>query len=142
MRARSGFQVTRVVSVMETMLRPAICNPLIADILPGPIPLTVTFACLIPLSSTLLQNDIAVAWAAIFVPFLVFLNPSMPHDLIIWTKPFGVVSERIVLFFVTRMFTIGSSLNWTPSNNIVGVSSSGKRFILLQTERFLVVTIE
>lgn len=32
-------------------------------------------------------KPIAVAWAAIFVPFLVFLNPSIPQDLIIILSP-------------------------------------------------------
>ena len=30
---------------------------------------------------------IPVAWAAMFVPFLAFLKPSMPQDLIIFTAP-------------------------------------------------------
>lgn len=32
-------------------------------------------------------NVIAVACAAMFVPFLVFLNPSIPHDRYIFTSP-------------------------------------------------------
>jgi len=32
-------------------------------------------------------KPIAVAWAAILVPFLVFLNPSIPQDLIIILSP-------------------------------------------------------
>lgn len=33
------------------------------------------------------EKLIAVAWAAIFVPFRVFLKPSTPHDLYTFTSP-------------------------------------------------------
>lgn len=45
-RGRGGFHETLVQSVMETISIPDICNPLIADILPGPNPRTVTLTVL------------------------------------------------------------------------------------------------
>lgn len=109
-----------------------------ADILPGPSPRTVTRTTLVPRSKILVAIVIAVAWAAIFVPFLVFLNPSMPQLLIIWADPIPSVKLMMVLFLDDRMLTMGRSLNGTPWNNVVGVFSSGKMFFFLQNNKILV----
>lgn len=129
---RGGFHETGVVSVMETIWRPPIWSPLIADwkfnlnwgqnlillkkltILPGPRPLTATLTDLIPRSITFDAMEIAVACAAMLVPFLVFLKPSIPQDLKICTSPFEFVKFRIVLFGDVLMLIMGISLKGMP----------------------------
>lgn len=73
----------------------------------------------------------AVAWAAILVPFLVFLNPSTPHDLIICGTPLWSVTFIMVLFGETLILQTGISLNGTPLKRAFGVFSSGKRCAVL-----------
>lgn len=115
-------------------------------ILPGPNPLTVTRTVLNPRSTAFCEIQelnfiqhyhlkdnitpaivIAVACAAIFVPFLVFLKPSMPQDRMILGLPLPSHTVMIVLFGETRILQMGVSLKGTPSNKRFGVSSSGKR---------------
>lgn len=55
-------------------------------------------------------TEMAVAWAAIFVPFLVFLNPSMPQDRSSLGTPGASVIVMIVLFLDTRILQMGMSL--------------------------------
>lgn len=93
---------------------------------------------------------IAVACAAILVPFLVFLKPSTPHDLNNFTVPvratlgitiyipqldyccipFASVILNIVLFGVTRILNIGRSLNAMPLNSLFEMSPSGNILLL------------
>lgn len=61
-----------------------------------------------------------------FVPFLVFLNPSWPHDRYAILFPTVSVKCKIVLFLETFIWQIGMSANFIPWNNWLGVSSSGK----------------
>lgn len=68
----------------------------------------------------------AVACAAILVPFRVFLNPSTPQDLIICGVPFVSHTVMMVLFGDTLILQTGRSLNAIPLNNRFGVFSSGK----------------
>lgn len=71
----------------------------------------------------------AVAWAAIFVPLRVFLNPSMPQDRSNLGTPGASVMVMIVLFLDTRMLQIGMSLKASPLISVFGVLPSGKTFI-------------
>lgn len=73
----------------------------------------------------------AVAWAAMFVPFLVFLKPSTPHDRIRSGVPLWSVIFMMVLFGDTLMLQMGISLYGMPWNNLVAVVSSGKMLIFL-----------
>jgi hypothetical protein len=73
----------------------------------------------------LVAMEMAVACAAMFVPFLVFLNPSIPHDLKICGSPLALVRFMIVLFGDVLMFTMGMSWKGIPLNKVVGVVSSG-----------------
>lgn len=75
--------------------------------------------------------EMAVACAAIFVPFLVFLKPSMPQDRIMFGLPLPSHTVMIVLLGDTRILQIGVSLKGTPSKRRFGVSSSGKRLGLV-----------
>lgn len=70
---------------------------------------------------------IAVACAAIFVPFRLFLNPSIPHDRIICGTPLLSDKLIIVLFGETLMLQTGISLNGIPLNNCLGVSTVGNK---------------
>lgn len=70
----------------------------------------------------------AVAWAAILVPFRVFLNPSMPQDRSNFGTPGASVMVIIVLFLDTRMLQMGMSLNASPLIKEFGVLTSGKTF--------------
>lgn len=85
---------------------------------PGPSPRTVTRTFLIPLSNTFCWIEIelsnrelsllqikcsltaliaeAVVCAAMFVPFLAFLNPSTPHDLVSWGTPEVIWIDNVV----------------------------------------------
>lgn len=78
--------------------------------------------------------EMAVACAAIFVPFLVFLKPSMPQDRIMFGLPLLSHTVMIVLLGDTRILQIGVSLKGTPSKRRFGVSSSGKRLGLVLRE--------
>lgn len=69
----------------------------------------------------------AVACAAMFVPFRVFLKPSIPHDRINCGAPLASQIVMIVLFGETRMLQMGISLKGTPPKRVVGVSTSGKK---------------
>lgn len=90
----------------------------------------------------------AVDCAATFVPFFVFLKPSIPHDLNssttpkIWKLihqfcsyplwlPLEFVKVIIVLFGDTFMLKIGKSLKGIPLNNLFGVSIFGNVSFLL-----------
>lgn len=103
-----------------------------------------------------LPNDtvarvMAVAWAAIFVPSRVFLNPSLPQLCRIFTIPaseekfrviiiqkqtgFSIppsasVSEIKVLLGEALMLQMGRSAKRIPSKRRLGRSSSGKMFCL------------
>lgn len=59
-------------------------------------------------------NVIAVACAAMFVPFLVFLNPSIPHDRYILTSPEkNTFTNRLLGFYKRLTLAIkGNSLVW------------------------------
>lgn len=58
----------------------------------------------------------AVVCAAMFVPFFVFLKPSIPQDLVSFTEPAESVTVKIVLLWVTLTLHIGRFLYGTPSN--------------------------
>lgn len=83
-------------------------------ILPGPKPLTAILTDLVPRSIIFVAIEIAVAWAAMFVPFLVFLNPSIPQLLKICGSPFELVRVIIVLLGDVFICTMGISLKGTP----------------------------
>lgn len=100
---------------------------------PGPRPLTATRTALFPRSRILVLMEIAVACAAMFVPFLVFLKPSTPHERMICVIPLLSVILIIVLLGLVLMLTIGNSLKGIPKNSVVGVEASGKIFALLET---------
>lgn len=74
-------------------------------------------------------TDIAVAWAAIFVPFRVFLKPSIPQDRSSLGFPRVSVIVMIVLFLDTRILQIGMSLKAAPLISVFCVLPSGKTFI-------------
>lgn len=69
---------------------------------------------------------IAVAWAAMFVPFLVCLNPSIPQLRINTGTPLSFVMLIIVLFGETFMLQIGIFSNGIPSNVLRCELASGK----------------
>lgn len=71
----------------------------------------------------------AVACAAIFVPFRVFLNPSMPQDRSSLGTPGASVIVMMVLFLDTLMLQIGMSLKASPLTSMLGVFASGKTFM-------------
>lgn len=79
---------------------------------------------------------IAVVCAAILVPFLAFLKPSMPHDLISLTVPAESVSVNIVLLWLTRILQIGRDLKGTPLKSWFSESCVGNIFCLLQTKNY------
>lgn len=67
-----------------------------------------------------------MAWAAIFVLFRQFLNPSRPQLCKVNRSPLASVALTIVLFLVVLMWMIGRSLKRMPLNSRSGRSSSGK----------------
>lgn len=75
-------------------------------------------------------TEIAVAWAAIFVPFLVFLNPSMPQDRNNLGTPVESVMLIMVLFLVTLTLHTGIIRNGSPLISNSGVAASGNTFAL------------
>lgn len=74
-------------------------------------------------------TEIAVACAAILVPFRVFLNPSIPQDRRSLGTPGASVMVMMVLFLDTRMLQMGMSLKASPLTSMLGVLASGKTFI-------------
>lgn len=87
---------------------------MLITIRPGPRPLTATRTALIPRSRIFPLNVIAVACAAMLVPFRVFLNPSIPQLLLIWGAPLLLVIVSVVLLGDVLMCTIGISLKGIP----------------------------
>ena len=81
------------------------------------------------MSHLTVATEIAVAWAAIFVPFLVFLKPSMPQDRNSFGTPVASQMVIMVLFLETRMLQMGMSLKAAPLIREVGVLASGKTFV-------------
>lgn len=73
-----------------------------------------------------LPKVIAVCWAAMFVPFLAFLKPSIPALCSDSTlSPF--VKVIIVLLGLDFILTMCNSLYGTPLKSRFGVSASGNR---------------
>lgn len=79
----------------------------------------------------------AVACAATFVPFLVCLNPSTPHERKRWTAPFASLMLKIVLLGETLMLNIGTSLKGIPLNSLFDMSPSGKKLNFLKENKCL-----
>lgn len=124
-------QGTGVLSVMDTTSIPPIVSPLMAAILPGPSPRTVTRTVFIPIPIPLVASVMAVAWAAMFVPSLVFLNPSLPQLWTVLTIPLPSQREMMVLFGDDFILQMGRSAYLIPLKSLLGVFTSGKSPVCL-----------
>lgn len=69
-----------VLSVMEITSRPPIVRPWMADKRPGPRPFTTTRMWVTPFAVAFAAAAMPAVCAAMPVPFLAFLNPSVPQE--------------------------------------------------------------